>query len=209
MVYNTAKPAPNDDLDVSVTDIQQNFLTANTVMAVDHFPFDDVSGFQGRHKKVQLFAGVDPAPTGGEGILYCKGVLPDLEAQMFWRFAANPKILQLTRSTPSDVAGVNGVGSITRFTMLPGGYMVITGFATNAVDGSTINLSNSGIFAFTTIVSIDLTALGNSDNGTNRALVAQPRSVNTAGGTMIINLQDVNNNSQITARTVYFTVVGF
>lgn len=52
MVYQTLIPQPNDDLDVSVTDIQQNFLTANTVMAIDHYPFDNVTANKGFHKTV-------------------------------------------------------------------------------------------------------------------------------------------------------------
>lgn len=52
MAYQTLIPQPNDDLDVSVTDIQQNFLTANTVMSIDHYPFDDVTANKGFHKTV-------------------------------------------------------------------------------------------------------------------------------------------------------------
>lgn len=52
MVYQTLIPQPNDDLDVSVTDIQQNFLTANTVMDIDHYPFDNVTVNKGFHKTV-------------------------------------------------------------------------------------------------------------------------------------------------------------
>ena len=52
MVYQTASPAPNDDLDVSVTDIQQNFLTANTVFDIDHYPFDDLTANKGFHHTV-------------------------------------------------------------------------------------------------------------------------------------------------------------
>lgn len=52
MVYQTTKPAPNDDLDVSVTDIQQNFLTANTVIDIDHYPFDNLTANKGYHKDI-------------------------------------------------------------------------------------------------------------------------------------------------------------
>lgn len=52
MVYQPTKPQPNDNLDVSVTDIQQNFLTANTVMGIDHYPFDNVTANKGFHKTV-------------------------------------------------------------------------------------------------------------------------------------------------------------
>lgn len=52
MVYQTASPAPNDDLDVSVTDIQQNFLTANTVFDIDHYPFNDSTANKGFHHTV-------------------------------------------------------------------------------------------------------------------------------------------------------------
>lgn len=52
MPYQPNKPLPPDDLDISVTDIQQNFLIANTVMDIDHYPFDNLTANKGFHKTV-------------------------------------------------------------------------------------------------------------------------------------------------------------
>lgn len=68
---------PNDDLDVSVTDIQQNFLTANTVMDIDHYPFDNVTANKGYHKQSTYPAGADPLTVAGTSKVYGKSYTPD------------------------------------------------------------------------------------------------------------------------------------
>jgi hypothetical protein len=98
MPYNPLKPDPDDDLDVSVTDIQQNFLTANTVMGVDHFPFNNATVNAGKHNRVQLpVLAADPAAVLGQGILYSKVAGFGSDAQLFWRFASGARPpLQIT-----------------------------------------------------------------------------------------------------------------
>ena len=71
MVFQPSKPAPPDDLDVSVTDIQGNFQTSNTVMAVNHFEFDVTTGQQGMHRKVDLpILASPPTTTANMGTVY-------------------------------------------------------------------------------------------------------------------------------------------
>ncbi len=100
MPYQTTKPAPNDNLDVSVTDIQQNFLVANTIMNIDHFPFDDLTASKGFHKQAHLVAASDPAAVAGTDIIYSKNYTPDTtgattDTQLFNRTALGG-ISQLT-----------------------------------------------------------------------------------------------------------------
>jgi len=64
MPYQPNKPLPPDDLDISVTDIQQNFLIANTVIDIDHYPFDNLTANKGFHKQVTSpDQGAAPAAT--------------------------------------------------------------------------------------------------------------------------------------------------
>ncbi len=78
MVYNTLKPAANDNLNVSQGDIQGNFLTANTVMNVDHVPFNDLTAQQGYHKDIHSVKRVgNMAAVAGVYGLFNKDVTPD------------------------------------------------------------------------------------------------------------------------------------
>ncbi len=52
MAYLTTIPVAGSKLSVSQPQIQGNFLTANTVMDIDHYPFNDVSTEQGYHKVI-------------------------------------------------------------------------------------------------------------------------------------------------------------
>lgn len=210
MPYNASIPNPNDLLSVSQGDIRNNFTTANASFGVDHTAFD-ININPGYHKVVHLLTpnpNANPAPIANIGQLYSREITQFGATDEALHFeSGDGRIYQMTTFVPNNVDNnvTNGFGSRTRFTCLPNGYILITGFTTTSVNGSTIDLS---ITTLTTILSINLTALGVSSSGTNRALVAQVRSVNTAAGTMVINLQDVNNNAQTSARTVYFTVIG-
>ncbi len=71
MVFKPTKPAAPDDLDVSQGDIQGNFQTSNTVMAVNHFEFDITTGQEGMHRKVDLPVLAAPPTTGANvGVFY-------------------------------------------------------------------------------------------------------------------------------------------
>ena len=196
-----AVPNSGQSLGATRDQIRNNIGDLKSSLAVNHIDLDN--GAQtGKHKFLQLpNQAVAPSTLVNESGFYAKS---STGSQLFWRAENNGTEVQLTKTPMADVNAANGGGSTTRYTFLPGNYLEITGFATNATDGSTINLSTS----LSQIISIHLTALGNSSSGTNRALVAQPRTVNAGAGTMVINLQDVNNNHQAAARTVYFTVVG-
>jgi hypothetical protein len=75
MTYQALKPAPNDLLTISVSDIQGNFLTANQVMTVDHYPFDDTTVNKGKHKPIHMPSGgaLVPSTIADELALYVKG----------------------------------------------------------------------------------------------------------------------------------------
>ncbi len=81
MTFQTTKPAPNDDLDVSVTDIQQNFLVSNTVMDIDHFTFNNLTAQKGYHKKSTYVSNIytlaaPPVTIAGQVAMYAANTVP-------------------------------------------------------------------------------------------------------------------------------------
>lgn len=162
MAYLPNKPAANDLLSNSQGDIQGNFLTANTVIAINHFPFDDVSTNSGKHKFVTMplfSATVFPPPTtipaniAGEGVIYtlnANSVSTSNEVNLFYTPGTTPASVdayQLTRTittaaaqfgtqTNYPTAVPNQIGG---WTFLPGGLllqygqMICTGATTDVV----------------------------------------------------------------------------
>lgn len=178
--------------------MQQNTNSISDAMVRDHFGFNNTNC--GLHQQSTYPAGSKPTTAANQGAVYTKTI--NGNTQLFYTFDNTATEYQLT-TNKATIANVNGTDSITIYSVLPNGLTVITGYATNGKDGSTIDLSGT----FSNFVSVQLTALGVSSNGTNRALVANPRTVAPAAGTMVINLQDVNNGDQTSARSVYFYVL--
>lgn len=78
MVYKPNIPLPGDNLSVSQGDINNNFLDANASFGVDHYPFDDATLNNGRHKPVHIVKElVNPVPVVGQQIVFTKDYLPD------------------------------------------------------------------------------------------------------------------------------------
>jgi hypothetical protein len=100
MSYNTNKPAPDDDMNISQGDIQADFRVANTVFGVDHFPLDDTTASAGKHRWLQMPVREVVAPAeAGQGTIFSAVGGFGSEAQVFWRFASPSRPqLQLTGS---------------------------------------------------------------------------------------------------------------
>lgn len=197
--YNLNIPDPPHRPSSDVPLMKTNTNSISSLLLQDHFGFNDNSG--GNHKQVHLVNEAAPG-TGAfaDAVLFANN--PVADSWPFWQNALGTT--QIISEFPTTTTDVNGTGSTTTITSIAGGLKVSVGFATNGKDGSTINFSTT----FTTIIYAGLCALGNSSTGTNRALVAQARSINAGAGTMVLNLQDVNNNSQSSSRTVYFLIIG-
>lgn len=198
--HNPSADQPNMKINTNSTD---------DLINVDHFSFGMANG--GLHRQVTIeqqgaYPSIPPTAAPTFGTLYTQRTLGTFAAtELFYVKEAGPTGIQMTGpGAPTQILNANGAGSVTQTSFLPGGLAVITGFALDTVNGGTINLP-AGIF--TGFYTVQLCALGNSDNGTNRALVAQPRSANPLAGTIVVNLQDVNNNAQTTARPVYFFII--
>jgi len=137
MAYNANIPNPGDLLSVSQGDIKNNFLQANTSFGINHYPFDDGTANNGKHKKVSLPVTSDPANVLGEGIAYSKAIGIGTDAQLFWRFssgAINP--LQITNN-------VNNPASNNGAIPLMGGLILQYGTATTSAAATTVNFTNT------------------------------------------------------------------
>ena len=132
MPYDTNIPRATDNLNVSQGDIQGNFLTANTVMGINHYPFTDAT-IGGKHKFVDMpILAALPSIAAGDGGLYTKTV--SSQSQLFYAADGNITEYQMTRVIPASVgtfAIANG------WTFLPGGILMQWGTNTSA-SGSTI-----------------------------------------------------------------------
>ncbi len=152
MVYQPTKPQPNDNLDVSVTDIQQNFLTANTVMNINHYPFDDATANKGKHKAVVIPIPVPtpkPVLSANEAALYTDMAT---QTQLFFTSDNGPtgnQTYQMTRAVdaaiatfgtstnyPPNIIGVPVTNQTGGWTFLPGGILLQYG-RMNSTGGST------------------------------------------------------------------------
>lgn len=195
MTFNVNIPQPNDLLSNSQGQIKDNFSSSNISFGVNHYPFNDGTANNGKHKFVDMPSTTLPAIIAGDGAIYTKVV--GSNTQLFYTPDATGTEYQLTNTAiPANAPPIY-------YTFLPGNIAVVIG-SVDAKNGDTINWG----LPLTTLMNIQTTAQGNSSSGTNRALVAQPRSVNAAAGTFVLNLQDVNNNDQTSNRTIKYLVMG-
>jgi hypothetical protein len=201
MTY-TSLPNSGQSLGQTRAAIKNNFDEIKASFDINHIDFD-LAG-NGKHLLIQMpTPQTSPVTAASEIALYPK-LDGALAPQLFFRPQNNANEIQMTHTVPATVNNANGAGSLTRYTFLPGDLVFIVGYTTNTQDSSTINLST----AMTSVINIQMTALGSSPNGTNRAMVCQPRSVNAGAGTILVNFMDVNNSDVNSARTVYFQVIG-
>lgn len=193
--YNLNIPNPPNNPQTDVPLMQVNTNSLSSLISIDHIGFN--TNNSGIHKQVTLRNKTAPGLGDGQGVLYA-----NLQGGQSWPFWQNA--LGSTQLISQFAQAVTVASSSGWVTSLPGGLKVSAGNNTATTDGATISI----LTTFTNIFSITLTALGNSSTGSLRALVAQPRTINAGAGTIVVNLQDVNNNSQASNRTVYFYVVG-
>lgn len=101
MVYNPNIPQPTDLLSDSQKNILDNFSTANTVMGIDHYPFDNSTSNKGYHKDIHIVKRVGNATNvAGTDILFSKDYTPNAtvtstDTQLF-NITANGGVSQMT-----------------------------------------------------------------------------------------------------------------
>lgn len=204
MPYDPNKPAPNDLLSNSQLDIQSNFETANDVFDVNHYPFDNTSGNQGKHKFVQMPVGAIPAGlSASEATIY--GKTANGASQLFYTNGNSGNEYQLTRandlnfalfSTITNNYNASGVDFNGGWTFLPGGllfqYGLVTGIAANSTKTVPFPL------AFTTACySVTLNPI-TSGNPTSQMII----NANAGTANFVIN----NNSSTFTR--AYWSAIG-
>lgn len=99
MVFDPNIPAANDLLSISQGDIQTNFSQTNTIIAVDHYEFDNATvADRGKHKSVVLPEDVAIATGANEAALYTKddGTQPAL----YYRQESNGTEIKMTGIDP-------------------------------------------------------------------------------------------------------------
>ncbi len=194
MVYLPLKPASGDNLSVSQGDIQQNFQTANTVMSINHYPFDDVTANKGKHKFVDMPVGALPTIGSGDGGLYTKAVTAI--SQLFYTQDASGNEYQLSRVIPASFATFS---TNPGWTFLPGGLLMQYG--SKLANTGSPNGSVTFPVAFTaTPYSVQITVLENSNSRT----LSHVNTLTNAGFTCYI--QDSGGSS--IANTFYWIAVG-
>jgi hypothetical protein len=145
MTFNPNVPQPNDLLSDSQVDILQNFSSSNTSFGINHYPFDDATINNGKHKFVQMpVQGSTPVIAAGDGALYTR--TDGGESQLFYTPDATGNTYQITRciTASSGTFGTFTVFDGTQprvtggWTFLPGGLLMQYGILTSPVNNDTI-----------------------------------------------------------------------
>ena len=172
MPYDTNIPRATDNLNVSQGDIQGNFLTANTIMAINHYPFDNTSADKGKHKFVDMpILAALPSIASGDGGLYTKTV--SSQSQLFYAADGNITEYQMTRVIP---ASVGTFATNPGWTFLPGGLIMQYGSKSNpGTSGSVLFTPN---IDFPTACFYVFLQLQHSSSG-NESATVQPTPTTT------------------------------
>lgn len=186
MTYNPSKPAPNDLLSDSQLDIQTNFSVANTSFGKNHFPFDDATVNNGKHKFVQMpnSAALPAGLAALEGTLYTK--LNSTVSELYYSPDASTDEYQLTRTISASFATF---ATNPGWSFLPGGLLIQFGSVSASSAGTAITFP----VTFTSAVYSLTIGITNTSG-------ARISSISNSGATF------VNNGSGPT--TVYWTVIG-
>lgn len=127
MPFNPNIPQPTDRLAKSQQDLLSNNLQLNTSFGVNHYPFSDLTSFNGMHAQCQFVEQVSaPVPIAQTNTLYSIQSTP---GELFYkRFAGNP--IQMTGPF-EPVQGGKG------YTFLPGGMLLQWGFINSTASSYT------------------------------------------------------------------------
>ena len=108
MTYNPNIPQASDFIAVSQVDLLNNFTSANTIMDVNHYPFNNGTSNAGKHKHVSLpEQSAAPATAADEGAVYTKDV--SNKTELFYRYDSSGREYPLT--FVKGMAEFNGTGA--------------------------------------------------------------------------------------------------
>lgn len=206
MAYNPLIPQANDLLSQSQGEIQTNFAAIKTLVDINHVSFDAVG--QGKHFKVSLPV-QSPAPSFDVG---------EVGLYSFLNPTTNKNELYVNKTNNSGVVQIAGTASIlgtsnptpgsfgntTGWTMLPSGIKMVWGsFTGSGIGSQTITLAGAQQFG-TTILSIQLTVIGNSSTAVQS--LARVRTISANAFDAVVS--DVTGSSFSTAN-VMFLALGY
>lgn len=213
MTYQPNIPQPGDLLSDSQSDLLNNFITADAVMGINHYPFSDGTSKEGKHKFVELVNNVTaPSTVNNEGTLYARPFSPSADTDLWYKSDANTFEYQLTRvntvknglfanntnypQTPSVADQFGG------WTFLPGGIFLQYGIGNVASKGTSTTfkypISFTGIpFSITlSIISQDA-----SNNPSANNVFIKPGSVTTTQFVVV-------NSSGSSSQQIYWMAIG-
>ena len=134
--YDPLIPQANDLISQSQSDILNNFGELETIFNNDHWTWDSTpSANRGSHRKISFPAalGSDPALAGFAGYLFLKNDPNDASARPQVYYKNITETQQVTNRFHSAVTD--------GYAMLPGGIILMWGFATPAATTSTIRFN--------------------------------------------------------------------
>jgi len=168
-VYLPNIPLASDLLSVSQGNIKDNFFTANAIMDVNHYPFNDTTANKGKHKFVAMpVLGAIPTVVAGDGAVYTK---TNATSQLFFTADGSGNEYQLTTTSDADFSkfgtsiayGSPPAPDIQEggWTFLPGGLLLQYGKYT-VVSGN--NRVVQFPIAFTSVFCVQVTAITTTSN---------------------------------------------
>lgn len=152
MAYTNNVPQANQRIKDTQSPILNNFAAIQTVVAVNHVTFDDPSGDQGKHKFVTFpRQAADPATGLTEINLYSKLNATSARSELYISNGAGAIFPFTIAAGPVNAA----------WTYLPSGVILKYGtIAAGPINPSTF-ANGAGAPPYSTVFSIQVTALGN------------------------------------------------
>lgn len=139
-------PQPNDNLDISQTQLLGNFQALNTIFGINHYPFNDLSSSKGKHKFVTMPITTTPASLDGEVVLYSQttGALKSI-LKMVRDNVSQTDVALTTNKVAAPVAGASNKAP--GYSWLPGEILVQWGYVTNTtgVVSGTVTFSSANV----------------------------------------------------------------
>lgn len=166
MVYDTSKPANNDNISSSAADLRENFSELNTKIGIDHVVLDPDSTNAGLHKQITFVElGAAPVTAADLGQLYTVDNAVTSKSESYYRASGAGKISHVSgvkawcsfKGTGAGVMDLHesfNIASVTR--TATGKYAVVFSTALNNAKYCAVSTGQMNS-AFTTggIVGID------------------------------------------------------
>ncbi len=191
MSYNPNIPLPGDLLSKSQQDINNNFTSANNIIAVNHYPFTEPSAKKGKHKFVELVnsVAIPGGISGNEGTVYARPFGADPDTNLWYTPDNSGLEYQLTRVITASIAVFANNSNYQTFstpkpsqfggwTFLPGGLILQYGSTAN----TNLNTNFQMVFPVPFVSFVGSVVITAYDSvSTDKSFVIDSGSVNLTG----------------------------